>query len=62
MVRVAGTALSRRIAPVHTPFDGDLTFCVSTVEQEESISNPELLALGTAGRATLEAAIEGAVL
>ena len=61
MVRVAGTALSRRIAPVHTPFDGDLTFCVSTAPEEESISNPELLALGTAGRAALEAAIEGAV-
>ena len=61
MVRVAGTAMSRRIAPVHTPFDGDLTFCVSTSEGEEAISNPELLALGTAGRAALEAAIEGAV-
>lgn len=61
MVRVAATAMSRRIAPVHTPFDGDLTFCVSTSDREEAISNPELLALGTAGRAALEAAIEGAV-
>jgi L-aminopeptidase/D-esterase-like protein len=35
MLRVAGTALPRRITPVHTPFDGDVVFGVTTAGMAE---------------------------
>jgi L-aminopeptidase/D-esterase-like protein len=61
VVRMAGTALARRISPVHTPYDGDLVFGVSTGEEGGPPATAELLALGAAGREVLELAIERAV-
>jgi L-aminopeptidase/D-esterase-like protein len=60
-VRVAGTALPRRISPVHTPFDGDVVFALSSAEEEGRRSSAEILALGLAGREALETAILRAV-
>ena len=57
MAKVAATALSRRISPVNTPFDGDMVFAVSTAERAEAVSTSEVLALGTAARDCLEVAI-----
>lgn len=61
MGRMAGTALARRISPVHTPFDGDVTFTLSTAEEEARPSSGEILALGAAAREVLERSIERAV-
>jgi L-aminopeptidase/D-esterase-like protein len=57
LVRMACTALPRRISPVHTPFDGDVVFAVSTSPELAPVSSGELLALGTAARRVLEDAI-----
>ncbi len=61
LARMSGAAMGRRITPVHTPFDGDIVFAVSTSEEAAPVSPPELLALGAAGSYALEQAIERAV-
>ena len=61
LARMAATALPRRISPVHTLFDGDLTFAVSTAEVAGGFPPPALVALGAAARDCLESAIENAV-
>ncbi len=57
MARVAGNALARRINPVHTPFDGDVIFAVSTAGDEREMDSAETLGLGTAAQHALEKAI-----
>jgi L-aminopeptidase/D-esterase-like protein len=61
LARMAGTALPRRISPVHTPFDGDVIFAASTSPEARPLAGPELLALGAAAREALEEAITSAV-
>lgn len=61
LARMAATALPRRITPVHTPFDGDVVFAVSTAAAEEPVASPRLLAAGEAAREALEASIVDAV-
>lgn len=61
LARMAATALPRRISPVNTLFDGDLTFVVSTGEVAGNVPAPALVALGAAARDCLESAIESAV-
>lgn len=62
LVRMAATALPRRIRPVNTPFDGDVVFAVSTARAVREVSSGALLSLGDAARAALEEAITRAVL
>jgi L-aminopeptidase/D-esterase-like protein len=57
VARLGSTALARRISPVHTPFDGDLTFAVSTSEPDRSLDARALLRIGIAARDALESAI-----
>lgn len=57
MARVATNALARRISPVHTPFDGDVVFAVSTAPEEREATSAEILALGAAAQYALEEAI-----
>lgn len=59
--RMASTAMARRISPVHTPFDGDITFALSTASETRPTPAPELFALGVRAAAALEKAIERAV-
>ncbi|NJD18460.1 MAG: P1 family peptidase [Gemmatimonadetes bacterium] len=61
MARVAANALARRVSPVHTPFDGDVVFAVSTAPETAEVSAAELLALGVAAEHALEEAITRAV-
>jgi L-aminopeptidase/D-esterase-like protein len=70
VLRMAATALPRRITPVYTPFDGDVVFGVSTEEwpgssgsdeTPEALSSVEVLTLGLAARECLETAILRAV-
>jgi len=60
LARMAGTALPRRISPVHTPFDGDVVFALSTATEARAFGAAELMALGVAARDALEEAITGA--
>ena len=57
MARVASTGVARRISPVHTPFDGDILFAVSTAKEGSPLSTRYALALGVTGREALETAI-----
>jgi L-aminopeptidase/D-esterase-like protein len=61
MARVAANALARRIRPVHTPFDGDVIFAVSTAPEEHDMTSAEILTLGAAAQHVLEEAITRAV-
>ncbi|RMH17118.1 MAG: hypothetical protein D6701_07980 [Gemmatimonadetes bacterium] len=61
VARVAATAMARRISPVHTPYDGDVTFALATGEPERALDARLALALGVAARDALERAIERAV-
>ena len=61
MARLASTALARRISPVHTPFDGDLVFALSTSAEAAAVPPLEVLRLGLAAREMLETAILRAV-
>ena len=61
LARMAGTALPRRISPVHTPFDGDITFALSTAAEPRPTSPADLFALGVRAASALERAIERAV-
>jgi L-aminopeptidase/D-esterase-like protein len=61
LARSAGAALGRRIAPVHTLFDGDVVFALSTARPAAPVPAEALLGLGAAAAAALEDAIERAV-
>ncbi len=61
LARVAANGFARRITPVHTPFDGDIVFALSTAEGEQPMSSSEVLALGAAAQDALEKAITRAV-
>ncbi|MEQ8330354.1 MAG: P1 family peptidase [Longimicrobiales bacterium] len=61
VARMASNALARRIHPVHTPFDGDVVFAVSTAPTSEAVSSARILALGAAAQDALETAITRAV-
>ena len=61
VVRVAATALPRRIDPVGTHFDGDLVLGLTTARETSTIAAAESLALGVALRDLLEEAITRAV-
>lgn len=57
VARVAANAFARTIFPVHTPFDGDVVFAVSTAAAEEPVDPVEVLALGAGAQRALETAI-----
>jgi len=61
VARVATNALARRISPVHTPFDGDVVFALSTSEEVQETSSTSVLAIGAAAQHALEEAITRAV-
>lgn len=61
LARMAATAMARRIAPVHTPFDGDITFALSTAAEPRPCPPADLFALGVRASSALERAIERAV-
>ncbi len=61
LARAAGAALARRITPSGTPFDGDITFGLTTAESEEGVGAGGLLALSAVATYVLERAIERAV-
>ena len=61
LARMADTALARRIRPVNTPFDGDVTFAVGTADSAEDLPREEFMALGMAAAEVLARAIEIAV-
>lgn len=61
VARVATNALARRISPVHTPFDGDVVFAVSTAPEEGEATSREVLSLGAVAQDALEQAITRAV-
>lgn len=61
VARVASNALARRISPVHTPFDGDVVFAVSSAREVEDVASTEVTSLGVAAQHALEEAIVRAV-
>ncbi len=61
LARMANAALARRISPVSTPFDGDMTFALAPSPEIGRPSPGELLALGAVARQVLEGSIESAV-
>jgi len=61
LARMAATALARRITPVHTPFDGDIVFALSTAATPVVTPPQRLLATGATAAYALEQAIERAV-
>ena len=61
LARSAATAVARRISPAHTPFDGDVTFALSTAHEGRDLSPGMLLTLGALAVQALEHAIERAV-
>jgi len=61
VARVAANALARRISPVHTPFDGDVVFAISSAPEAADVSSMEVTALGVAAQHALEEAILRAV-
>ena len=62
MVRMATGAMSRRIRPVNTPFDGDVVFGVAPARHERALPDRTVMTLGDAAREALEEAITRAVL
>lgn len=61
LARAASAGQARRIAPVHTPFDGDLTFALSTAPAVAPLPPERLLALGAMAADVVAEAIERAV-
>jgi L-aminopeptidase/D-esterase-like protein len=57
LARTAANALAARIYPVHTPFDGDVVFALSTAPEARETEATELLRLGGVAQAALEEAI-----
>lgn len=61
LARAGASAMARYITPVHTPFDGDVVFAVSTAEAAEPVAADRMLALGELAARALGRAIERAV-
>jgi L-aminopeptidase/D-esterase-like protein len=61
LARAGSSAVSRRTAPAHTPFDGDVTFALSTAPDATPASPGLALALGAAAAEVLGEAIGRAV-
>ena len=61
VARVAANGVARRIAPVNTPFDGDITFVLSTAPEPGPLPDFVVTGLGTTAADALEVAIERAV-
>jgi L-aminopeptidase/D-esterase-like protein len=61
LARMASTALSRRITPVNTPFDGDIVFALSVAAESAPLGPNRLLSIGVTAVHALENAIERAV-
>lgn len=61
LARAGSAGQARRIAPVHTPFDGDLTFALSTARAVAPLPPERLLALGAMAADVVAEAIERAV-
>ena len=61
VARVAANGVARRIAPVNTPFDGDITFVLSTTPEPAPLPDFVVTGLGTTAADALEVAIERAV-
>lgn len=61
LARMAALGVARRISPVHTTFDGDVTFAVSTATEAREPSPALLLTLGVLAAHAVERAIERAV-
>lgn len=61
LARAGSAGQARRIAPAHTPFDGDVTFAVSTAEAEPAAGPELLLSLGAMAADAVAEAIERAV-
>src|SRR5690606_5238873 len=53
LARAAATGMARRIVPVNTPFDGDVTFAVSTAPEAVELPSAVLLLLGILGAEAL---------
>jgi L-aminopeptidase/D-esterase-like protein len=58
---MAAAALARTIAPVGTPFDGDMVFAVSTSQEAVDATPGDVLAVGVLARELLEESIRRAV-
>ncbi len=61
LARAGSTGQARRLSPAHTPFDGDVTFAVSTALDTKPASPELILALGTLAAEAVAEAIERAV-
>lgn len=61
LARAASAAVTRRTSPPHTPFDGDVTFAVSTAARARATPPGLALTLGAAAVGVLGEAIERAV-
>jgi L-aminopeptidase/D-esterase-like protein len=61
LARAGSVAVARRTAPAHTPFDGDVTFAVSTAHQPVPAPPALALALGAAAADVVGEAMERAV-
>jgi len=61
LARMTSSAFPRVISPVNTPFDGDLSFALSTGQPEKPLPPQELLALGVLARELTEEAVRRAV-
>ena len=57
LARTAANALAARIFPVHTPFDGDVIFAVSTAPEVREMEPVDILRLGAAAQQALEEAL-----
>lgn len=62
LAAMASTAFPRALTPVHTPFDGDVLFFLSTSRREVEQPPGDLLALGVVAREVVEEAIRRAVI
>lgn len=61
LARAGTTGLTRRTSPAHTPFDGDVTFAVSTAGRAGSVGPGLLLALSVLAAEAVAEAVERAV-
>jgi L-aminopeptidase/D-esterase-like protein len=61
LARAGSTGQARRTSPAHTPFDGDVTFAVSTAPRAEGVPPGLLLALAATAADVVSEAMERAV-
>jgi L-aminopeptidase/D-esterase-like protein len=62
IARMGAAGVARRIAPVNTPFDGDIVFALSTAASATVAALPDILAYGSAAATVVERAIERATI